>query len=60
MRGILKVLCLLHTVLPLRVINQGPKLKLSVEALISSSKTIGDIALITGAFFFSKAFLGWL
>lgn len=47
MQGILKFVCLLRTILPLRVINQGPKLKLAVEALISSSKPIGDIALIS-------------
>lgn len=47
MQGILKFVCLLRTILPLRVINQGPKLKLAVEALISSSKPTGDIALIS-------------
>uniref|UniRef100_A0A4W6CCF6 Calcium voltage-gated channel subunit alpha1 H n=1 Tax=Lates calcarifer TaxID=8187 RepID=A0A4W6CCF6_LATCA len=56
--GILKVLRLLRTLRPLRVIKRAPKLKLAVEALITSVKPIGNIVLICCAFFFFFGILG--
>ncbi|KAG8003101.1 Voltage-dependent T-type calcium channel subunit alpha-1H [Nibea albiflora] len=56
--GILKVLRLLRTLRPLRVIKRAPKLKLAVEALISSVKPIGNIALICCTFFLFFGILG--
>ncbi|XP_050926692.1 LOW QUALITY PROTEIN: voltage-dependent T-type calcium channel subunit alpha-1I-like [Lates calcarifer] len=56
--GMLKVLRLLRTLRPLRVIKRAPKLKLAVEALIASVKPIGNIVLISCAFFFFFGILG--
>ncbi|XP_054469040.1 LOW QUALITY PROTEIN: voltage-dependent T-type calcium channel subunit alpha-1I-like [Anoplopoma fimbria] len=58
MLGIVKVLRLLRTFRPLRVIKRAPKLKLAVEALIASIKPIGNVLLICCAFFFFYAILG--
>uniref|UniRef100_A0AAQ6IKB6 Ion transport domain-containing protein n=1 Tax=Anabas testudineus TaxID=64144 RepID=A0AAQ6IKB6_ANATE len=58
MLGILKVLRLLRTLRPLRMIRQVPKLKLAVEALISSLKPIANIVIISCAFFFFFGILG--
>ncbi|XP_070765049.1 voltage-dependent T-type calcium channel subunit alpha-1I-like [Enoplosus armatus] len=58
MLGILKVLRLLRTLRPLRVIKRAPKLKLAVEALMASVKPIGNIVLISCAFFFFFGILG--
>lgn len=41
-----------------RVIRQAPKLKLAVEALITSLKPIGNILIISCAFFFFFGILG--
>ncbi|XP_063733054.1 voltage-dependent T-type calcium channel subunit alpha-1I-like [Eleginops maclovinus] len=58
MLGILKVLRLLRTLRPLRVIKRAPKLKLAVDALITSIKPIGNIVFICCAFFFFYGILG--
>ncbi|KAI4819262.1 hypothetical protein KUCAC02_004515 [Chaenocephalus aceratus] len=58
MLGILKVLRLLRTLRPLRVIKRAPKLKLAVDALITSIKPIGNIVFICCVFFFFYSILG--
>ncbi|KAI9539102.1 hypothetical protein NQZ68_009179 [Dissostichus eleginoides] len=58
MLGILKVLRLLRTLRPLRVIKRAPKLKLAVDALITSIKPIGNIVFICCTFFFFYGILG--
>ncbi|KAJ4945658.1 hypothetical protein JOQ06_023339 [Pogonophryne albipinna] len=58
MLGILKVLRLLRTLRPLRVIKRAPKLKLAVDALITSIKPIGNIVFICCTFFFFYSILG--
>ncbi|XP_034394969.1 voltage-dependent T-type calcium channel subunit alpha-1I-like [Cyclopterus lumpus] len=58
MLGVVKVLRLLRTFRPLRVIKRAPKLKLAVEALIAAVKPIGNITLICCAFIFFYAILG--
>ncbi|XP_069011378.1 voltage-dependent T-type calcium channel subunit alpha-1I-like [Embiotoca jacksoni] len=58
MLGILKVLRLLRTFRPLRVIKRTPKLKLAVEALMASMRPMGNITLICCMFLFFYAILG--
>ncbi|XP_067281428.1 voltage-dependent T-type calcium channel subunit alpha-1H-like [Pseudorasbora parva] len=56
--GIPRVLRLLRSLQPLRVINRAPGLKLVVETLIRSLKPIGNIVLICCAFFIIFGILG--
>ncbi|XP_070698552.1 voltage-dependent T-type calcium channel subunit alpha-1I-like [Pempheris klunzingeri] len=58
MLGMIKVLRLLRTLRPLRVIKRAPKLKLAMEALITSMKPLRKIVLICLAFFLFYSILG--
>ncbi len=55
---ILRMLRILRTLRPLRIINKDPGLKLVVTTLLSSLRPIGNIILISCAFFFIFAILG--
>ncbi|XP_056264693.1 voltage-dependent T-type calcium channel subunit alpha-1I-like [Pseudoliparis swirei] len=55
---VVKVLRLLRTFRPLRVVKRAPKLKLAVQALILAIRPIGNIFLICCAFLFFYAILG--
>ncbi|KAG1673043.1 Voltage-dependent T-type calcium channel subunit alpha-1G [Nymphon striatum] len=56
--GILRVVRLLRSLRPLRVINRAPGLKLVVQTLLSSLRPIGNIVLICCTFFIIFGILG--
>ncbi|XP_068561748.1 voltage-dependent T-type calcium channel subunit alpha-1I-like [Cebidichthys violaceus] len=58
MLGIVKVLRLLRTFRPLRVIKRAPKLRLAVEALIAAVKPMGNVFVICCVFIIFYAILG--
>ncbi|KAM9715725.1 voltage-dependent T-type calcium channel subunit alpha-1H-like [Menidia menidia] len=58
MFSLIKVLRLLRALRPLRVIKRVPKLKLAVEALVSSVKPMANIILISCVFLFFFGIVG--
>ncbi|KAM9715716.1 voltage-dependent T-type calcium channel subunit alpha-1I-like [Menidia menidia] len=58
MFSLMKVLRLLRALRPLRVIKRVPKLKLAVEALVSSVKPMANIILISCVFLFFFGIVG--